>query len=153
MVRQLCISFFVLTLLSSQSARAADEQRDFENKVRPILVARCQSCHGAKKQESNLRLDTKAGFEKGGDNGAVIDSKQLDQSELLLAIRREGGRKMPPDKPLAAEELDVLTEWIRHVHSGRMIPPHRQPMRPLNIGRFNQLSCPLCLGCRTKNGR
>jgi len=114
MVRQLCISFFVLTLLSSQSARAADEQRDFENKVRPILVARCQSCHGAKKQESNLRLDTKAGFEKGGDNGAVIDSKQLDQSELLLAIRREGGRKMPPDKPLAAEELDVLTEWIRH---------------------------------------
>ncbi len=112
-VMQGCISFFALALLSSQSARAADEQRDFETKVRPILVARCQTCHGAKKQESNLRLDTKAGFKKGGDNGVVIDSKQLDQSELLLAVRREGGRKMPPDKPLPAEELDVLAEWIR----------------------------------------
>ncbi len=124
---QRCISFFVphfppllrsmsvvaFILLNVLSVRAADEQRDFESKVRPILVARCQACHGAKKQESNLRLDTKAGFKKGGDNGAVIDSKQLDQSELLLAIRREGGRKMPPDKPLAAEEVDVLAEWIR----------------------------------------
>ncbi len=107
------MSVVTLILLSLPTIRAADEQRDFESKVRPILVARCQSCHGAKKQESNLRLDTKAGFKKGGDNGAVIDSKQLDQSELLLAIRRESGRKMPPDKPLPAEELDVLAEWIR----------------------------------------
>ncbi len=110
---QCCFSLVPLILLSNQYARAADEQRDFESKVRPILVARCQSCHGAKKQESSLRLDTKAGFKKGGDNGAVIDPKQFDQSELLLAIRREGGRKMPPDKPLPAAEVDVLAEWIR----------------------------------------
>ena len=107
------MSFAVLIHVSVPIARAADEQTFFESKVRPILVARCQSCHGAKKQESSLRLDTKAGFTKGGDNGAVIDSKQLDQSELLLAIRREGGRKMPPDKPLPAEEIAVLAEWIR----------------------------------------
>ena len=107
------MSFAAFVLLSRQNVRAADDQAYFESKVRPILVARCQSCHGAKKQESSLRLDTKAGFTKGGDNGAVIDSKQLDQSELLLAIRREGGRKMPPDKPLLADEVDVLAEWIR----------------------------------------
>jgi cytochrome c553 len=104
----------VMIGLLGRGAFAADDRATFfEAKVRSIFVARCHSCHGAKKQESNLRLDTKAGFAKGGDNGPIIDSKQLDQSELLLAIRREGGRKMPPDNPLPAEELDTLTEWIR----------------------------------------
>ena len=101
-------------LLSDGVAHAADDRAAFfESKVRPILAARCHSCHGAKKQESGLRLDTKAGFAKGGENGAVVDAKQPDQSELVLAIRREGGRKMPPDKPLPAEETDALIEWVR----------------------------------------
>ncbi|MFM9966575.1 MAG: PSD1 and planctomycete cytochrome C domain-containing protein [Planctomycetaceae bacterium] len=107
------LSVFVILLSILNVCAADDRAAFFESKVRPILAARCHGCHGAKKQESNLRLDTKAGFSKGGDNGAVIDSKQLDRSELLLAIRREGGRKMPPDKPLPAEEVDVLAEWIR----------------------------------------
>ncbi len=103
-----------IVLLSIGNARAADERSVFfESKVRPILAARCHGCHGAKKQESNFRLDTKAGLLKGGDNGVVIDAKQSDQSELVLAIRREGGRKMPPDKPLPAEEVDTLVEWVR----------------------------------------
>ena len=29
----------------------------FENRIRPLLVEHCQKCHGAKKQESGLRLD------------------------------------------------------------------------------------------------
>ncbi len=103
-----------VVLLSNLDARAADDRAAlFESKVRPILAVRCHGCHGAKKQESGLRLDTKAGFAKGGENGAVVDAKQPDQSELVLAIRREGGRKMPPDKPLPAEEIDTLVEWVR----------------------------------------
>ncbi len=116
-----CVPFFALYFLPAlcsvsmfSDVRAADDRAAFfESKVRPILAARCQSCHGAKKQESSLRLDTKAGFTKGGDNGAVIDAKQPDQSELVLAIRREGGRKMPPDKPLPDSEIDTLVEWVR----------------------------------------
>ena len=103
-----------VVLLSLLDARAADDRSAFfESKVRPILAARCHGCHGAKKQESGLRLDTKVGFAKGGENGAVVDAKQPDQSELILAIRREGGRKMPPDKPLPAEEVETLVEWVR----------------------------------------
>lgn len=108
------LSVFVV-LLCTPDVRAADDHAVFfESTVRPILAARCHGCHGAKKQESSLRLDTKQGFFKGGDNGPVVDAKQPDQSELVLAIRREGGRKMPPDKPLPAEEVDVLVEWLRH---------------------------------------
>ena len=102
-----------LLLVIGKVAAADDRAAFFESKVRPILAARCHGCHGAKKQESSLRLDTKTGFLKGGDSGAVVDAKQPDQSELVLAIRREGGRKMPPDKPLPAEEVDTLVEWVR----------------------------------------
>lgn len=103
-----------LVLLSIDKAHAADDRAAFfESKVRPILAARCHGCHGAKKQESSLRLDTKAGFAKGGDSGVIVDTKQPDQSEFVLAIRREGGRKMPPEKPLPDSEIDTLVEWVR----------------------------------------
>ena len=43
----------------------------FEAKIRPLLVERCYECHGEKKQKGGLRLDSKAGWQKGGDNGAA----------------------------------------------------------------------------------
>ena len=51
------------------SARAADPVKPtaaqleyFEAKVRPVLADHCYSCHGAKKQQGGLRLDTAAGI-------------------------------------------------------------------------------------------
>ena len=50
------------------------EQIDFfERKVRPVLVERCQKCHGPKTQKANLRLDSAAAVLRGGDSGPVID--------------------------------------------------------------------------------
>ena len=99
------------------SAFAADDvaqdREFFEARVRPLLVSRCQGCHGAKKQESGLRLDTKAGLTKGGDGGVVVVAGQPDASEFAKAIRREGGLKMPPDQPLPVTEIETLVEWIR----------------------------------------
>src|SRR4051812_21825670 len=40
----------------------------FESKIRPLLVARCQHCHGPEKQEAGLRLDSRASILKGGDS-------------------------------------------------------------------------------------
>ena len=74
------------------SAFAADDavgpnREFFEARVRPILVNRCQGCHGAKKQESGLRLDTKAGFVKGGEGGVVVVPGQPDVSPLVMRFR------------------------------------------------------------------
>ena len=49
----------------------------FEKKVRPVLAAGCYKCHSAEAAQANklrggLRLDTKAGWQKGGDTGAAI---------------------------------------------------------------------------------
>ena len=65
-MRLLVFLVAIAGLLSGVGVRAADDRATFfESKVRPILAARCHGCHGAKKQESSLRLDTKAGFAKG----------------------------------------------------------------------------------------
>ena len=44
----------------------------FEAKVRPLLVEHCTRCHGAKKAQAELRLDTAEGLAKGSDGGAVV---------------------------------------------------------------------------------
>src|SRR2546423_1274046 len=36
----------------------ADETIDYGRRIKPLLTARCYTCHGALKQKSNLRLDT-----------------------------------------------------------------------------------------------
>ncbi|NBX88756.1 MAG: hypothetical protein EBQ86_01485, partial [Betaproteobacteria bacterium] len=43
----------------------------FEQKIRPVLAENCYECHSAKakKLKGGLYLDSKAGWEKGGDSG------------------------------------------------------------------------------------
>ncbi|MBL8296337.1 MAG: hypothetical protein JNN08_31120, partial [Bryobacterales bacterium] len=49
----------ILLALAALAAQAAspDTLEHFEKKVRPILVKRCQGCHGAARQFGGLRLD------------------------------------------------------------------------------------------------
>src|SRR5690242_16542350 len=75
----------------------ADEKSDldfFEAKVRPVLVAHCLRCHGESKQKGNLRLDSKAGWEKGGDNGPAVVPGKSKQSLLIKMI--SPGAESPP---------------------------------------------------------
>ena len=44
----------------------------FEAKVRPILVERCQGCHGAEKAKGGLRLDSRGGLLLGGGSGPAV---------------------------------------------------------------------------------
>ena len=91
-----------------------DEIALFENRVRPVLTAHCIKCHGAAKQESGLRLDSKSMANKGGDRGPAIVPGDPERSLLVQAARRNGELKMPPDEPLRPEEVTALVEWIRH---------------------------------------
>ena len=84
----------------------------FERHVRPILVAKCLACHGPRKQESGLRLDSRAAVLGGGERGPTVDLKLVDRSLLLRAIRHDGELKMPPDGRLGEAELDAFQRWI-----------------------------------------
>jgi hypothetical protein len=83
--------------------------------VRPVLERHCAKCHGAKKQESGLRLDSVTAAVRGGDSGPAVVPGKAGESRLILAVM--GGNdevsKMPPEGPaLAAAEIALLKTWI-----------------------------------------
>ncbi|MEZ6067258.1 MAG: PSD1 and planctomycete cytochrome C domain-containing protein [Planctomycetaceae bacterium] len=85
----------------------------FEKHVRPVLVERCQKCHGADEQEGGLRLDSRAALVKGGDSGTAIVPGRLDAGELLAAISYDpAGYQMPPDGKLPDAAIEHLRKWI-----------------------------------------
>jgi hypothetical protein len=94
-------------------AKPTPEQIEFfEKKVRPILADHCYSCHGEKKQQAGLRLDTSAGLKAGADDGAVITPGDA-KSRLLSSVARTGKFPMPPKNALPPEAVATLTEWVK----------------------------------------
>ncbi len=91
---------------------AAEHAEFFEKQVRPILVARCQSCHGEAKQEFGLRLDSRASVLSGSDDGPIVVAGEPEKSKLIAAIRYGGDIEMPPKGKLPDEEISVLTRWV-----------------------------------------
>lgn len=107
-------SEFVYTPPNDQLKESAEKLAFFESKIRPLLHARCIECHGKDQQEGNLRLDSKLGWEKGGELGTVIRPGEPDASLLMKAVSHtDKDLKMPPDKPLNADEIKLLTDWVR----------------------------------------
>ncbi|MEO1996631.1 MAG: DUF1549 domain-containing protein, partial [Planctomycetaceae bacterium] len=86
---------------------------DFENNVRPLLLARCVKCHGPRKAEAGLRLHTKAAARRGGDSGPAIIPGQPDLSLLIRAVRHQDDLKMPPNGKLNTQEVAHLVRWIQ----------------------------------------
>jgi hypothetical protein len=84
--KKMAFMFFVLLSLSL----SADENNAFfENHIRPLLEAKCLECHGPKKQENGLRLDSRKGWEQGGrprpSNYRRKTRKQLTNKGCLVS--------------------------------------------------------------------
>src|SRR5947209_6655317 len=103
----------VLLLASSGvAAPTAQDLAFFENKVRPLLAEHCLRCHGAKKQESGLRLDGRNAILRGGASGPAVVVGKPGESLLLRVVRHQGDVHMPPDKKLPAADVAILVKWI-----------------------------------------
>jgi mono/diheme cytochrome c family protein len=102
-------------LLIAPNCRAESDDDFFEARVRPVLVKHCQDCHGAKKQEGGLRLDSRDAWMRGGDRGAAIIAGEADKSLLIKAVRHDDpDLQMPPDtKKLTAAEIADLEAWVQ----------------------------------------
>jgi len=87
----------------------------FEAKIRPVLVESCYECHSAgKKQKGGLVLDTKAGWEKGGDTGPALTPGDVEKSLLVKAIRHtDPDLAMPPKKKLTDAQIADLEAWVK----------------------------------------
>ena len=92
---------------------SSQQIRFFEDRVRPILKARCLKCHGeGPKIKGGLRIDSREAVLRGGELGPAVSLKEPDQSRLLQAIRYEE-IEMPPSGKLPSGEIDVLTRWVK----------------------------------------
>ena len=61
-----------LTLLAALAPGAAATEDFFESQIRPILVEHCFDCHSGAKTKGGLALDSKNGWQKGGDSGPAV---------------------------------------------------------------------------------
>ncbi|MEX0792247.1 MAG: c-type cytochrome domain-containing protein, partial [Pirellulaceae bacterium] len=89
-----------------------EQEKFFEEKVRPLLATHCYSCHGPEKQESGLRLDSRKAILLGSESGKVAEPGNPEESSLIHAIRYEG-YEMPPEGQLKAEEIKSLEHWVK----------------------------------------
>lgn len=116
MHRRLVASALALFLFGTSAVHAQDSAgvEFFEAKIRPLLVEHCQKCHGETKQRGGLRLDSKAGWEKGGDSGPAIVPKNLNRSHLIRMVRGtpKSVPEMPPDYRLSPELVEHLVKWV-----------------------------------------
>ena len=94
---------------------AGDDDLFFESKVRPVLIKRCYDCHSTeKKTKGGLALDTRAGWQHGGDNGPAIIPGDLTKSLVIKAVRYlDKDFAMPPKSRLPADEVAILEEWVK----------------------------------------
>jgi hypothetical protein len=101
-----------LSLLWASAGLGAESSDFFERRIRPLLVAKCQECHGEGVAEAGLRLDTPAGLRAGSDVGPVVVPGKAAESRLLAAVKHAGEVAMPPDEKLSADEIAWLETWI-----------------------------------------
>jgi len=107
------------------SATLDAHQRNYMEKVRPLLEAKCYKCHGAEKQKGGYRLDQPEFALKGGETGNVaIKPGDPIGSHLvqLILLPPHHDDVMPPEgkEPLTSEEIMTLLDWIRN---GAVFPP------------------------------
>ena len=104
-----------LIALSLPECHGDDDAAFFEARIRPLLIRHCIQCHGPKKQEGGLRLDTRPGWLSGGGRGAAIVPDAPDKSLLITAVSySDSDLRMPPEKQLSDQEIRDLSDWIRN---------------------------------------
>ncbi|MDX1962928.1 MAG: PSD1 and planctomycete cytochrome C domain-containing protein [Pirellulales bacterium] len=112
---------------SDEKELSAADREFFEKEIRPLLQNRCLECHAAsaKHENGNLHLDSRAGWQKGGDSGAAIIPGKPEESLLVAAIEHQpDSPEMPPTGKLPAAEIKLLREWV---HRGAPDPRTAAP--------------------------
>jgi uncharacterized membrane protein len=101
-----------------------DEAVVFTDMVQPILDAKCISCHNSKKAKGELVMETQQLLLRGGKDGALWDTTDVNMSLLLQRVHlpEEEKKHMPPTgKPqLNEQELTILYNWIKRGASFKM---------------------------------
>lgn len=111
--RRVSGGMLALLLAAVPAARAAaPAEVSFMRDIAPVLAGRCTSCHGAVKEEGNVRLHTLERITGGGD--PVVVSGQPEKSVLLdRLLSTDPEERMPrEDDALTPTQIDLFRRWI-----------------------------------------
>jgi hypothetical protein len=101
----------------------------FESKIRPILAQECYECHSAAtKKKGGLVLDSRVGWQAGGESGDAIKPGDPAASLLVQTIKHEHeDLKMPK----AGAKLDdkVIADFERWIRDGAADPRDAPPSK------------------------
>lgn len=105
----------LLGLLAFFAGNVRAEDTVYLRDVKPVLKAKCYSCHGAIKQGGGLRLDTAAAILAGGENGPGVQIGDAGSSLIVHRVTADEADRMPPEgSPLTADQLKHLRQWIEN---------------------------------------
>ena len=125
-----CIVLWLAAFCATGSAEEylTSRREFFESRIRPVLVKHCYECHSAdaKKVGGQLLLDSRAGLQRGGESGAVVESGDAESSLLLSALRYES-YEMPPKGQLPDKVIADFEKWI---NDGAVDPRENVPNSP-----------------------
>ena len=110
---RLVLLFILLMPISTSAGESA--AAFFESKIRPVLVEHCYPCHAGvdAKLKGGLRLDSRAGLLKGGENGAIVIPGKPDKSAIIVALHHDDpATAMPPKKKLPANIIADFEAWV-----------------------------------------
>lgn len=111
---RLALQFFIgLALFIYNVELTADEF--FTSRIEPILKKNCYECHSHQgKIKGGLALDSKSGWERGGDSGPAIVPENTHKSLLIKMVRwTDEDHQMPPKNQLKPSQISLLEEWVQ----------------------------------------
>ena len=96
------------------AARDKNQGVSFTKELAPLINEKCVGCHGPAMQCANLRLDTFAGWTKGGKSGQLLTVGVPLRSLILFRMATDDTKiRMPKDQDaLEKETLTMVANWI-----------------------------------------
>ncbi|MEM1443752.1 MAG: c-type cytochrome domain-containing protein, partial [Verrucomicrobiota bacterium] len=114
------------------SASEADKIEFFESRIRPILAQECYECHSERhKVKAGLELDSRPGWEAGGDSGPSIIPGHPANSLLLQTILHVHEDMQMPKQGAKLED-SVLADFEKWIADGA-IDPRDEPSSPEEV--------------------
>jgi mono/diheme cytochrome c family protein len=119
--------FLSLLVFAGLSDSRADDF--FTSKIEPLLKQRCYECHShEKKMKGGLTLDSKSGWEQGGESGPTLVAAKPEESLLIKMVRwSDEEHQMPPKEKLPPAEIALLEEWVKRGAPDPRVMAMKQP--------------------------
>jgi hypothetical protein len=88
----------------------------WQSHIQPLLVQKCQKCHGGAKAEAGLDLRSVESVLKGSERGPVVIAGKPDESRLMQVIQPGAANVMPPESAgLQEDERILVQQWISNL--------------------------------------